>query len=141
MANIVTLYGEFPEVKSLVTYSNAQFVALKEAIDKIKKLEEEIAHLQQLLASTTPLTETPKVEKIIKSPELVICETQIKILQNRALQKELTLEEVKIFDLLLKNMRLLMGDPTTIEGEKNKNLKLVYSDADLVKIAQKEDKH
>lgn len=137
MAEIVTLSGTYKSSKELKEYCNAQYIALQGAVEKIKKLEEEITHLQQLLATTTELVTSPKVEKIIKTPELAIVEAQIEILQNRALQKELTLEEVKVLDLLIKNKRLLTGEATTIEGEKKK-VKNQYTEAELVALAKKD---
>jgi hypothetical protein len=138
MAEIITLSGTYRTTKELKEYCDAQYIALQGAVEKIKKLEEEITHLQQILATTTELISSPKVEKIIKTPELAICEAQIDILQNRALQKELTLEEVKILDLLIKNKRLLTGEATTIEGEKKK-IKNQYSEAELVALAKKDN--
>lgn len=138
MANIVVLGGKFKSTAELQKYSDAQFLAIQSALEKIKKLEEEITHLQQLLAETTQLI--GNVTKTIKSPELAVCEAQIELLQNRALTKELTLEEVKTLDLLIKNKRLLSGDPTTIEGKRVKKPKVDYSEAELVKIASQQDK-
>lgn len=133
MADIITLGGTFKNSKELQAYADAQYLALKSANEKIKKLEEEITHLQQMLASTTTLIDNP-VQKIIKTPELGIIEAQIQILQNRAMQKELTLEEVKVLDLLIKNKKLLNDEPTTIQGEKKK--KREYTDAELVERAR-----
>lgn len=140
MAKLIVLDKEFKNTKDLVAYCNSQYIALQGATEKIKKLEEEITHLQQLLASTTQLLNDPNVSKIIKSPELAICEAQLEILQNRALQKELTLEEVKTLDLLVKNKRLLTGESTTIDGSSKKKKYNDVSDAELVAIAKIEDK-
>jgi hypothetical protein len=139
MATIIALGGEFASVKELKQYSDAQYVALQGATEKIKKLEEEITHLQTLLVSTTSLIENPNKISVIKSPEQAIVEAQIEILQNRALTKELTLEEIKALDILIKNKRLLAGDPTTIEG-KDKKPKREYTEAELVRVARIEDR-
>lgn len=138
MSNIIKLKTtdkEFNNIQELIDYSSAQYLALESAVKKIKILQEEVQHLQQLLASTTELIEEDsKVQKIIKAPELCIIEAQIDILQNRALQKELTLEEVKVLDLLIKNKALLSGEPTTVVGQRKKN-KSKYSEAELILIA------
>jgi hypothetical protein len=135
MSEIITLAGTFKNQKELQTYCNAAYTALKASAEKIKQLEEENVKLRELVA--TP--KENKVEVIIESPELAICNAQIDMLKMRALTKELTLEETKQLDLLIKNKRLLSGDPTTIEGEKKKP-KRQYTDAELVLIAQKDDK-
>jgi hypothetical protein len=133
MAEIITIDGKkFKSNKELVAYTNAQYLALQASVEKINKLEEEITHLQQMLASMTPLV--GKTERIIKSPELCIVEAQIDILQNRALQKELTLEEVKVLDLLIKNKKLLSNEPTTINGTAKH--KKDYSEDELLKLAR-----
>lgn len=136
MAEIITLAGTFKSQLELQKYSDSQFLALKGAADKIKQLEDEVKHLQELIASTTSLI---KVETIVKSPELQICEAQIRLFQLRSLDRELTLEETKQLDLLIKNKRLLSGDPTTIEGKKGKS-KQDYPDEVLVRLAQKVEK-
>lgn len=139
MSNIIKLPEigkEFKTIKELSEYSTAQFYALQGAVEKIQKLQEEISHLQTLLASTTSLIEDNNVSSIIKSPELAIVEAQINLLTNRAIRQELTLEEVKILDLLVKNKRLLSDESTTIEGKTAKPKK-EYSEAQLISLAQK----
>lgn len=130
-SNIVTLAGRFATNKDLQKYCDTQFLALQSAAEKIQRLQVEIEHLQGLLAG-----QSPSIERLLKSPELAICEAQIGMFQNRALIKELTLEEVKILDLLVKNKLLLSGQATTIEGTTKKKSKEEYSEAELIKIAQ-----
>lgn len=139
MADIITLSGKYKTTKDLILYCDAQYVALNGSIEKIKKLEDEVKHLQELLASTTPLIGDSKVEILLKSPELTICEIQIELLQNRAMQKELSLEEVKTLDLLIKNKRLLSGDPSMIESDKKKTKPLTKQE--LVAVARIEKKN
>lgn len=134
MAEIITLSGQkFTNLGELKRYCDAQFITLQMSIEKIKSLESEIIHLKNLLISL----ENSKSSIIEKTPELVVCETQLLILEQRALQKELTLEEVKIFDLLVKNKKLL-----TENTDKNKaKMKLLpeYTDAELTILAQKSE--
>lgn len=134
MADIITLAGTFKSQKELQAYADAQYLALKGAHEKIKKLEEEVTHLQTMLAANTALIEDSRVERLIKTPELAIIEAQIQILQNRAMQKELTLEEVKTLDLLIKNKKLLSDEPTAINGSAKK--KRTYTDAELIEKAK-----
>lgn len=131
---ITTSAGNFKSVKDLITYADAAYLTIKSANERIKNLEGEVAHLQQLLAANTHLIEDKNVT-VIKMPELAICETQIQILQNRSLQMELTLEEVKILDLLIKNKRILLGEDT-IDGSVKKKSNKTYSDDQLIALAQ-----
>jgi hypothetical protein len=138
--NIVDLANKFKEKtkNELSQYAEQQYKTIVLANQKIQELQAEVEHLKQLLTSTVSIVQDSGIEKIIKSPELSIIETQIEILQNRALQKELTLEEVKVFDLLIKNKRLLSEEATTIHGEKK--IKKNYSEAELVQIASQPKK-
>lgn len=138
MADIITLDGrKFKSNQELIAYSNAQYLALQAAADKIKKLEEEITHLQQLLASSTPLVGENKVEIYQKPLEQAVVEAQIQILSKRALEKELTLEEVKTLDLLIKNKKLC-EDGKTLEKKTKKRKE--YTDAELIEVAKSEPK-
>jgi hypothetical protein len=137
MADIITLDGrKFKSNQELLAYTNAQYLALQAASDKIKKLEEEVTHLQQLLAATTPLIGDNKVEIYNKPIEQAVVEAQIQLLSKRALEKELTLEEVKTLDLLIKNKKLC-EDGKTLETKKRK--KKEYTDAELIEMAKPEN--
>jgi DNA-binding transcriptional regulator/RsmH inhibitor MraZ len=118
-AQIITLAGAFKTQKDLQEYCDSQFVAMRAAIEKIKSLQDEVTHLQQLLASTTPLISDENTTRIIVTPEAALVDAQIQLLQRAAMTRQMSLEEVKTLDLLIKNKRLLSGDPTTIDGERN----------------------
>lgn len=139
MADIIyinEISKQFKTIDELKNYCSAQYMALQSAAEKITQLQEKVSHLEGLLISSV---DDNAVSKIIKTPELAICEAQIGILQNRALQKELTLEEVKTLDLLIKNKRLLSGESTTIDGSKKPKREM--SEAQLISIARTEKKN
>ena len=141
MADIITLAGKFKNAKELQLYTDSQYIALKSALDEITRLKEEVSHLKQLLSSTVPLVGEPPIEKIIVSQEQAILEAQISHLHERALSRELTLEETKRLDLLIKNLNLVKGKPTGIIDAQSKKIdKNKISDAQLVYIASQEDK-
>lgn len=77
----------------------------------IPALEAEIRQLridkEQLLRRVKELTEIKNI-----TPEELICVEQINILQNRSAQRELSLEEVKKLDYLIKNLRLIKEQST-----------------------------
>ena len=137
MSDVIDISKMFVDYKKseLQEYSKQQYVALQAALKKIKDLEAEVAHLQELLIATTPL-----VEKIIVSPEEALIENQIKLLEEqfRGKNQNLTLEETKILDLLLKNKKLLQEQDKTIQG-KSKPVPKVSSFDDLLKIAATPD--
>ena len=121
------------EIKQLQAYN----AGLSQTIDKLlKQLEEktsEIRHLQEMLSSTVPIINN--IGPISISDEEIIAEYQLKALKSAAMLRDLTLDEVKRFDLLVKNKRLAQGNATTIEVQKGlpKNL----SNTELIKIASK----
>lgn len=84
-----------------------------------KELQEQIVVLKKL------------IEKDISFEEL-ICLKQIEILHNRSIQRELSLEEVKKLDLLIKNLRLIKEQSTeNLATPRYRDVK----ESDLVAIA------
>lgn len=133
LCTILTLAGKFKSISELQEYSNKQYTALQKAADKIKQQEDEIQHLRELLTNATPLMGQGPVEKRIITPEEAICEKQISLLQERGMTKELTLEEVKRLDLLIKNLRLVQGKgPKTLEAI---SIPKNFNHIDLLKLA------
>jgi hypothetical protein len=92
--------------------------------------EEEIAHLKQILSKSIPVE--GEVIKIDPSDEEIIAEIQLRKIREISRTRDLTLDEVKRFDLLVKNKRLAKGDATVIETNK---LPTNLSKNDLIKIA------
>lgn len=81
---------------------------------------QEVQHLMELLAGMTPVV--GEVNKLMPSDEEVIADLQLKSLKASALVRDLTLDEVKRMDLLVKNKRLAQGAATTIDGQAKKLL-------------------
>lgn len=92
--------------------------ALGESLDKalhaLEKKYQEIKHLQQLLHGAVPNL-TTLAQPI--SDEEMIALRQLESLKLSAMTRELTLEEIKKYDLLVKNKRLAQGNPTQIDAE------------------------
>lgn len=138
VVSILTLAGEFTSYGELEAYSNKQFILLDKSTKKVKELEEEVEHLKSLLFNTTQLIEKEMSKGIIVSPEEALCMGQISILEERGRgQTELTLEEIKKFDLLMKNLNSIR-DTETVKKQ-IKTFTSVASDRDLLKLAS-EDK-
>lgn len=137
VVNITTLFGEFANWNELQVYSNQQFIALDKANKRMLEMEVEIAHLKELLTTTATLIQD-NTAKVIVTPAEAIIKAQIDLLQSRALNKELTLEEVKKLDLFIKNLRLIQGEATTIDGSKKLD-RSNLTDAEILKIAHTKD--
>lgn len=108
---------QFIDLKPAVTQAETQVKALEEkciilskALDemtkKLKTKEEEILHLKFLLNSKVEGSGGVLDVKPPSEEELII-EAQIRMLKTGALQRELSLDEVKRFDLLMKNKKLI----------------------------------
>jgi hypothetical protein len=98
--------------------------ALNKALLALDKKDQEIRHLQELL---TPFTQHVTDEEMIALRQL----ESLKII---AMSRDLTLEEIKKYDLLVKNKRLSQGSPTTIDADYEK---LPSNTEDLKKLASR----
>lgn len=137
MSNIVDiseLHKSFKDEVEKNAFLSKQHETILILTSEKKQLKAEIEHLKELLITSTQLLE-PKVERIIITPEEAVIESQIQILQNRALAEELTLEDVKKLDLLLKNKNIIKTQISTIKGESKKVDKKNLSSAELLQIA------
>lgn len=115
------------DIKSLAKKATQEFISAQDAvIFQLKKendlLKEKVTHLEGLLVKTTPVT-----------PEELICVEQIDIIKQKSAGRELSLDEIKRLDLLIKNLRLVKEQSTqTIEHKDYRNVK----ETDLVAIAR-----
>lgn len=110
-------------------------IGLSQTIDQLlSTLDEkdaEIRHLKQLLDGSVPYI--GQAIRLDVSDEEYIANIQLEKLKESGRLRELTLDEIRKFDLLVKNKRLAKGDATTIEGT---NL-LKKEKPELLKIASK----
>jgi hypothetical protein len=122
---------------------------VKAAILTIQKLSKDLSdknqkikHLEELLAKTVPLIpkklpEKPSIQSKVTSEES-IAETQLERLRQASEQRTLTLEEIRAYDLLVKNKRLSQ-DESTVNLQKGGYREV--SDIELLKIAEKASEH
>lgn len=84
----------------------------------MKKLQEkdaEISHLKNLLlGGNLPIFGNEGL--VAATPEEQLIQVQIKKIQESSMLRELSLDEVKRFDLLMKNKNLIQERPTEING-------------------------
>lgn len=102
--------------------------------EQLEQKDKEIAHLKQLLMSYSPLVGQADVAPV--TDEEIIALKQLERLKKTALERELTLDEVKRMDLLVKNKRLAQGNATNINDNK-KDLPKDVTPAQLIQIASR----
>lgn len=108
MADIISLAGIFKSQIDLKKYCDAQYLTLKSANETIKKQEDEIVHLKNLLKCTTPI-----------APELQVCseqeviEIELNRLKKRSMATELSLEDTKRLEILVKLLKIIKERPNT----------------------------
>ncbi len=136
-ASIVDLFNNFKSDKEKEEFIQMQVAMSVDLMKKVKALEEENGHLKQLLSGAVPLIgeSSQEITKIIVTPEEALIDAQINILESRGRSNyELTLEEVKKLDLLIKNKKIIKEDGKTIQAE-SKPVKGNFNIKDLAKIA------
>ena len=138
MADIISipeLMKDFKEVTELKKYCEMQYKTIEYLQKKTTQLEMENNHLKEVLSGAVPVVQETK--KIEVSTEQAIAEIQLERLKNVAVERELTLEETKKYDLLVKN--LMVSKPKKKEIDASwKNLENV-SPALLIEAAGKDD--
>ena len=135
------MLSQFKDMSELTEYASAQYQTILELSRKLQTAEQEIRHLQDLLAGATPLLEADR-ENFVGGTvpnEKIIAEIQLGILKNKAMSggpfgSELTLEETKKvseYAKILSNLRL------SDQGKKAPDVDLgKISNADLMKQLQ-----
>jgi hypothetical protein len=113
--DITQLAGKFKNRAELQQYAEKLFHGLKAAVEKLQAQEQEIEHLKTLLANSVPKN------LFVVPDEQAIAEVQLKRLKEIALDRELTLDETKRYDLLNKNLILAKGKKPPINAA-SKNL-------------------
>lgn len=111
MDDINSLEASF---KDLQEYSDTQFhvtIAMQNEIDKLKS---ENQSLKTMLAGNLPSLEFAAPHLMISNEQL-ICETQISLLKERALQKELNADEVRRFAQLFEVLEKIKKSAVNVE--------------------------
>lgn len=136
MSDIITLFSEYKSDIEKQEFIEKQHKTITSLINKNKKLEEEVEHLKKLLETSTSLIELPKVEQIIITPEEGLLDRQLQMIQDRGFSSELTLEDVKKIDILLKNKKIIKEKyEESIETSSKRFDKKLISNAELIKLA------
>ncbi len=126
------------EILSLTRENKAALITVDKVLKELNKKNEEIRHLQSLIEQSVPVIKKESQKLIIAvSPEESIAQTQLERLRQTAQNRVLTLEEVRMYDLLVKNKRLVLDESTVNLG---KNQYRDVAEAELIKVAAAEVK-
>jgi hypothetical protein len=138
MDNIIDasqLFQEFKDVSEWKHFAESQYNTISNLIQENAQLKEEVKHLQELLTSISPGQSLPV--PIVVSPEEALIDFQIQILKgnNMVPGKEMTLEEIKKLDLLLKNKNIIKQERAAMVVESKPISKGKLSMSQLAQIA------
>lgn len=117
-------------------FVKAQHITIVTLIKENTALKDEVEHLKELLISTAPLLENI-VERVIVTPEEALIEKQIGILQLKGMMEELSLEDVKKFDLLNKNKLLIIRTQPTLNATAKQ---LPFTNSELLSLVSRAPK-
>lgn len=123
IVSINTLAENFASEKDLQSYCDQQYILIQELRNENKKLTEEVEHLKFIIASNTEILPSNETVQIVVSKEQALLEEQITIIQQRSFGKELTLEDTKKLDLLIKNLKIVKEDSPKTFDIKSKKFK------------------
>ncbi len=145
MKNIVADLEEFKsidqlkkEITALTRENKAAFLTIDKLLKEANLNREQIKHLENLVAQAVPVIkkESQKLALAVMAEE-EIAQIQLERLRQSAKTRPLTLEEVRMYDLLVKNKRLVLDESTINLG---KNQYRDVADAELLKLAATEVK-
>lgn len=138
--NIVTIHDiseKFVQATVIDKFEQDNIRLSQELQDLKKQLKEKdskIEHLEMMLKSIANPTYMPILPEV--TDEEMIALKQLERLKEAAQIRPLSLEEVRIYDLLVKNKRLAQGSATDIMD----TVKLPQDKKELMKIASKKIK-
>lgn len=134
MSDIIKMSDQFKDFASLKAFADSQYKLIVSLSTKVNQLEQERDHLKKLLEQSVPIIKTEEqkaAEALIVNltDEETICRTQLKILRDIALERELTLEECKKTEVYNKILTIINSKGKGI-GSGNEKL----PDAELLSL-------
>lgn len=120
------------ELSTLRIENKAAFATINKLLIDLNKKSEQIEHLQSLISQAVPVVTSPKKKNEAPAKD-EIAFTQLERLRTIANQRILTLEETRMFDILVKSSQ--------VGVKENKSGNASYrdvADIELLQIVQKE---
>ena len=134
LSKINILAGEFESYADIKDYCNKQFNTIQQISQENQELKQKIEHLEELVQNTTDL-KAKEVSRIDYTPEQIICQIQIEKLRSKSFERELTLEETKRLEILIKSLYLIKEKGTAKVSAEFKKLTESLSIENLAEIA------
>lgn len=126
------------EVVHLKRENHAALITIDKLLKDLSQKTEQIKHLESLVTQNMPTLKKESGKLTLQIDAATeIAELQLERLRQSANARTLTLEETRMFDLLVKNKRLAQDESTI---NLNKNQYRDVKDADLLQIAASEVK-
>lgn len=119
---------------SLKRENQAAMLTINKLLKDLSQKTEEINHLQSLVSQTVPVIVATDPKTVHITPEEEIAELQLERLRQAAKNRVLTLEETRMYDLLVKNLRL--SKDKSLPHQSKDPIRDV-SEIELVRIAEK----
>lgn len=121
---------EFTNHAELLEFSKAQHKTIVELTRKVQNLEKKLKN-----TNNSKLIKKEHSDILKVSDEEIICRTQLNLLREIAMERELTLEETRKVDMYSKILIALSDKPKTIEV-KTKGMK----DDELLAVLENDEK-
>lgn len=132
MSNLIDIqdlkkqFEEKTKVKDLKEFASSQYKLIENLVSENKLLKEKNEYLEQALQNY--------VQKSMRlSPEEMICIEQIDLLKTKSRNRELTLEETKRLDILVRSLKLIREESTVIVSHSDPS---GVKESELVAIAR-----
>jgi hypothetical protein len=132
MSNVVNIselkkqFEEKTKAKDLKEFASAQYKIIETLISENNFLKEKNQHLEKML-------QTQMQNAMRLSPEEMICLEQIDRLKSKSKDRELTLEEAKKLDILVRNLKLIREESTIVVSHSDPS---GIKESELVAIAR-----
>lgn len=120
-------YQDKVKTKDLKAFADKQQEVIMKLLQQREELEDKVKHLESMLVNV------PNLQASKLSSEEIICMEQIHLLKSKSDNRELSLDEIKRLDLLVKNLRLIREQSTQVINTTDYS---EVKESDLVSIAR-----
>jgi len=138
VVDVSSLFGKFKNSKELKEYADKLFQVTKRLQEDCEQLRAENLHLKSLLDAAVPkLPATNKPSNIVEiTPEVAIAELELSKLHQISLERRLSPDEAKLYDIYSRNLIASKKKP---RPKKVDNEVVELTDADLLEVIETDD--